>query len=84
MAVINGLATVLGGVSNDKFPRSIEVLDNSADNDTSIEGMDWRITAHDLFRPRYDFNVAQVPISAFPDDERSLNTCFDLAEVEFV
>ena len=81
MAVINGMATVIGGVSDEEFLRSIEVLDNSAENDTSIEGMDWRVAAHDLARPRYDFTIAQVPISAFPEDERSLDKCYDLADV---
>lgn len=51
MALVSGMATVIGGVSDDEFLRSIEVLDNSADDD-SPSGMDWRTAAHALTRPR--------------------------------
>ena len=51
MALVSGMATVIGGVSDDEFLRDIEVLDNSAD-DNSPSGMDWRVAAHALTRPR--------------------------------
>ena len=63
MILVGGMTTVLGGVSDEEFLSSIEVLDNSADSTTPL-GMEWRIAAHSLARPRYDFAVAAIPISA--------------------
>ena len=80
MALVSGMASVIGGISEQEFLRSIEVLDNSADDDAPA-GMDWRIAAHDLSRPRYDFAVAAIPISALPHDERRMDRCFDDADV---
>ena len=80
MAWISGMATVIGGVSSDEFLQSIEFLDNSAEDD-AVLGMDWRIAAHALSRPRYDFTVAAVPVSAMPSNERSMHMCFDDEEV---
>ena len=54
MALISGMPTVIGGVSDDEFLKSIEVLDNSADEEAE-RGVDWRIAAHHLSRPRYTF-----------------------------
>ena len=80
MALISGMPTVLGGVSDDEFLASIEFLDNSAD-EAKPKKMDWRIAAHALSRPRYDFTVAQIPLSAMPSDERSMTQCYDDADV---
>ena len=55
MALISGMPTVIGGVSDDEFLKSIEVLDNSADEEAQ-RGVDWRIAAHHLSRPRYTFS----------------------------
>ncbi len=46
------MATVMGGVAENEFLRSIEFLDNSADEDAPLR-MEWRIAAHSLTRPRY-------------------------------
>ena len=50
MALIDGLPTVIGGVSSREFLQSIEVLDNSVDEAAPL-GMDWRISAHALMHP---------------------------------
>ena len=73
MSVIAGLPTVVGGVSSDEFQASVEVLDNSA-SDASPMGFDWRIAAHAMATPRYDFAYAAVPISqALPNKADQLN-----------
>lgn len=59
MALVSGMATVIGGVSDDEFLRSLEVLDNSAD-ENSPSGMEWRIAAHALTRPRYKLSKTLV------------------------
>ncbi len=41
----------MGGVSEKEFLKSIEFLDNSAEEGAELD-MDWRIAAHDLSRPR--------------------------------
>ena len=51
MSVIAGLPTVVGGVSSDEFLASVEVLDNSAKEDTPL-GQEWRIAAHGMATPR--------------------------------
>ncbi len=51
MAWISGMAAVMGGVSEKEFLKSIEFLDNSAEEGAELD-MDWRIAAHDLSRPR--------------------------------
>jgi len=52
-SLINGMAAVIGGVSEDEFLQSIEFLDNSPEEgDGSPLAMDWRIAAHSLSRPR--------------------------------
>lgn len=51
MAWISGMAAVMGGVTTDEFLKSIEFLDNSAEEGAEL-GMEWRIAAHDLSRPR--------------------------------
>ena len=50
MALIDGLPTVIGGVSSREFLQSIEVFDNSVDEAAPL-GMDWRISAHALMHP---------------------------------
>ena len=74
MAMIGGLATVLGGVSKKEFLSSVEVLDNSQNPDAPL-GYEWRITAHTLSVPRYDFALAVAPISYLPMDERRMDQC---------
>lgn len=76
MALIGGRATVIGGVSDDEFLSSIEVLDNSADAESPL-GMDFGSVAHGLTRPRYDFVVTEVPLSALAVNERNLAMCHD-------
>jgi len=80
MALIDGLPTVIGGVSSREFLQSIEVLDNSVDEAAPL-GMDWRISAHALMHPRYDFAIAHIPISALPGNQRNLEVCDDDAVV---
>lgn len=74
MAVISGLPTVIGGVSDFEFLSSIEVLDNSAD-EASPYGMEWRLAAYTMSSPRYDFAMATIPISAFKMNQRALTEC---------
>jgi hypothetical protein len=76
MALVDGMPTVIGGVSENEFLQSIEVLDNSAD-ETKPLGIDWRISAHALTRPRYDFSLAHIPISALPGNKKSMDMCDD-------
>ena len=63
MAMIGGLVTVIGGVSKTEFLASIEVLDNSANSDENPLGHEWRVAAHSLAAPRYDFALAVAPVS---------------------
>ena len=73
MSVIAGLPTVVGGVSSDEFLASVEVLDNSANDDAPM-GLEWRIAAHEMATPRYDFAYAAVPISqALPAKADQIN-----------
>ena len=62
MASIGGLPTVVGGVSSTQFLSSIEVLDNS-NSDNAPLGLEWRVAAHTMATPRYDFALAAVPIT---------------------
>ena len=62
MGVIAGLPTVIGGVSSNEFLASIEVLDNSSDESSPL-GFEWRVAAHSMATPRYDFAWATAPIS---------------------
>ena len=55
MALIDGLPTVIGGVSSREFLQSIEVFDNSVDEAAPL-GMDWRISAHALMHPVSHFS----------------------------
>jgi len=67
MALISGMAAVVGGVSEDEFLQSIEFLDNSPDEaDGSPLAMDWRIAAHSLSRPRFTFFLTTATFFAFP------------------
>jgi hypothetical protein len=61
MAVISGLPTVVGGVADFEFLSSIEVLDNSADENSPF-GLEWRVAAYTLSSPKYDFAMATIPI----------------------
>ena len=51
MANVGGRANVFGGVSDDEFLSSIEVLDNAATDDAPL-GMEFGIVAHAISRPR--------------------------------
>ena len=62
MASIAGLPTVVGGVSSNQFLSSIEVLDNSNKDDAPL-GLEWRVGAHTMATPRYDFALSAVPIT---------------------
>jgi hypothetical protein len=42
-----------------------------------LSGIDWRISAHALTRPRYDFSLAHIPISALPGNKKSMDMCDD-------
>ena len=74
MATIGGLVTVLGGVAKTEFLSSVEVLDNSPDSDAPL-GFEWRVTAHSLSAPRYDFALAIAPVSALSMDNRNMDKC---------
>lgn len=74
MATIGGLVTVLGGVSKTEFLSSVEVLDNSPDSDAPL-GFEWRVTAHSLSAPRYDFALAVAPVSALNIEDRNMDEC---------
>ena len=78
--MIGGLATVLGGVSKKEFLSSVEVLDNSQNAEAPL-GYEWRITAHTLSVPRYDFALAVAPISSLPVNERRMDQCADDDEI---
>jgi len=75
MAMIGGLVTVIGGVSKTEFLASIEVLDNSANSDENPLGHEWRVAAHSLAAPRYDFALAVAPVSALKQEERMMDEC---------
>ncbi len=62
MDSIAGLPTVVGGVSSNQFLSAIEVLDNSNNADAPM-GLEWRMTAHTMATPRYDFAFSAVPIT---------------------
>jgi len=74
MATIGGLVTVLGGVAKTEFLSSVEVLDNSPDSDAPL-GFEWRVTAHSLSAPRYDFALAIAPVSALSMEDRNMDKC---------
>jgi hypothetical protein len=74
MAVISGLPTVVGGVADFEFLSSVEVLDNSADENSPF-GLEWRVAAYTLSSPRYDFAMATIPISAFKLTQRNMVEC---------
>ena len=74
MAVISGLPTVVGGVADFEFLSSIEVLDNSADENSPF-GLEWRVAAYTMSSPRYDFAMATIPISAFKLNQRQMVEC---------
>ena len=80
MEVIGGLVTVLGGVSNTEFLSSVEVLDNSPDSDAPL-GFEWRVTAHALTAPRYDFALAVAPVSSLSLEDRGMDDCSSNLEV---
>ena len=74
MAVISGLPTVVGGVADFEFLSSIEVLDNSADENSPF-ALEWRVAAYTMSSPRYDFSMATIPISAFKLSQRHMVEC---------
>lgn len=74
MAMIGGLVTVVGGVSKTEFLASIEVLDHSPNSDAPL-GFEWRVAAHSLTDPRYDFSFAVAPVSALKQEERLMDEC---------
>lgn len=74
MATIGGLITVLGGVSKTEFLSSLEVLDTSSNADAPL-GFDWRVAAHTLTAPRYDFALAVAPVSALQMEDRLMDEC---------
>ena len=74
MAMIGGLVTVIGGVSKTEFLSSVEVLDNSPDSDAPL-GFEWRVAAHSLTSPRYDFALAVAPVSALLLEDRPMDEC---------
>lgn len=60
--MIGGLPTVVGGVTANEFLSSIEILE-STPNSSSLMGLEWRVAAHSMATPRYDFGIAAVPVS---------------------
>ena len=68
METIAGLPTVVGGVSTTQFLSSVEVLDNSNNDDAPL-GLEWRIAAHSMATPRYDFALSTVPITQVLGEE---------------
>ncbi len=74
MGTIGGLVTVMGGVSRTEFLSSLEVLDNSPDSEAPL-GFEWRVAAHSLTAPRYDFALAVAPVSVLEMDERRMDDC---------
>ena len=66
MAAISGLPTVVGGVSSNQFLSSVEVLDNSLSDEAPM-GLEWRVAAHSMATPRYDFALSAVPITQVLD-----------------
>merc|ERR1711915_758543 len=60
LAVINGIATVVGGVAADEFLASVEQLDSSNKQDVLYQ-REWRLVSQALSIPRYDFAVAHLP-----------------------
>jgi len=75
MAMIGGLVTVLGGVSNTEFLASLEVLDNAPMNSEAPLGFEWRLAAQTLTAPRYDFALAVAPVSALNLADRGMDDC---------
>eukprot|EP00095_Tigriopus_kingsejongensis_P005001 snap_masked-scaffold139_size317827-processed-gene-0.5 protein:Tk05001 transcript:snap_masked-scaffold139_size317827-processed-gene-0.5-mRNA-1 annotation:"kelch domain-containing protein" len=80
MALIAGRANVIGGVSDNEFLSSIEVLDNTADGEAPF-GMAFGSAAHGLTRPRYDFVITEIPLSALALNERDLDVCHNDAVI---
>ena len=68
MDTIAGLPTVVGGVSTTQFLQSVEVLDNSNNEDAPL-GLEWRLAAHSMATPRYDFALSTVPITQVLGEE---------------
>ena len=66
---------ILGGVCKTEFLSSIEVLDHSFESKNSPFHYEWRISAHALVDPRYDFALAIAPVKAFQDEEQDLEHC---------
>jgi len=60
LAVINGIATVVGGVAAEEFLASVEQLDSSNNKDLKYE-REWRLVSQALSVPRYDFSLAHIP-----------------------
>jgi hypothetical protein len=80
MGMIGGLVSVLGGVSETEFLASIEVLDNSPDTDAPL-GFEWRVAAHSLTSPRYDFALAIAPVSSLMLSERKVDQCSEMEAI---
>jgi len=67
IAVVNGLPTVVGGVTANEFLASVEQLDSSNNQDMLYQ-REWRIVSQALSVPRYDFSVAHIPTSMLNKD----------------
>lgn len=65
---------MMGGVAKQEFLSSLEVLDNSPDSDAPL-GFEWRVAAHSLTAPRYDFALAVAPVSALHVSDRNHDQC---------
>ena len=51
------------------------MLDHSFESKNSPFHYEWRISAHALVDPRYDFALAIAPVKAFQDEEQDLEHC---------
>ncbi|QQP48657.1 Uncharacterized protein FKW44_009034 [Caligus rogercresseyi] len=75
MVVVGGLPMVMGGVAENEFLSSIEVLDFSDDEEKAVLGRLWRFNAEGLSSPRYDFGVASVPLNSLLKSQQDMNNC---------
>ncbi|XP_040569991.1 uncharacterized protein [Lepeophtheirus salmonis] len=80
MAVVGGLPMVMGGVAENEFLSSIEVLDFSDDEEKAVLGRLWRFNAEGLSSPRYDFGVAAVPLESLSKPQQNMNTCKNMGD----
>merc|ERR1712018_371300 len=62
MALVYGIPTVIGGLSDKGFLSSIEQFDKSSASWNVPLQRDWRIINHVLNSPRYEMAVASIPV----------------------